>query len=113
RESTSGGAVSMKGMPERSKNMVTTRVEIDVPERMTQYVVLNDEKEVRIRNAMVLYPYIQNGQISHGKAAELLGMHKLDLIKLYSNLGLPYLDMTEEEFQDELATVRGLSAEFL
>ncbi|MCD7834031.1 MAG: UPF0175 family protein [Lachnospiraceae bacterium] len=92
-------------------SMTTTRVEIDIPEKMTQYVVLNDEKAVKIRNAMVLYPYIKKGQISHGKAAELLGMYKLDLICLYSEIGLDYIDMTKAEFQEELMTVKKLTEE--
>jgi len=80
---------------ERSDFMTMTRVEIDIPETITQYVVLNDEESVKIRNAMVLYPYIKKGVISHGKAAELLSMHKLDLIKLYGGMGLVYMDMTD------------------
>ena len=75
--------------------MTMTRVEIDIPETIAQYVVLDDAESVKTRNAMVLYPYIRKGIVSHGKAAELLGMHKLDLIKLYGNMGLAYIDMTD------------------
>ena len=39
--------------------------------------------------------------ISHGKAAEILGVHKLDLIAFYGKLGLPYLDMSEDELKAE------------
>ena len=39
--------------------------------------------------------------ISHGRAAEILGVHKLDLIVYYGKLGLPYLDMTEDELDAE------------
>ena len=86
-----------------------TRVEIDIPEAITQYVVLDDAESVKTRNAMVLYPYIKKGFISHGKAAELLGMHKIDLIKLYSDMGIVYVDMTDREFAEELETVNRLA----
>ncbi len=44
------------------------------------------------RNAMLVYPYIKSGVLSHGKAAELLGLRKTALITLYGKLGLPYFD---------------------
>lgn len=47
---------------------------------------------------MQVYPYIKNGVMSHGKVAEMLGLHKIDLITLYGKLGLPYFDEPEEEF---------------
>lgn len=46
--------------------------------------------------------------MSHGKAAEMLGLHKIDLITLYGKLGLPYFDETEEEFEEDLAVLKKL-----
>ena len=43
------------------------------------------------RNAMFLYPYIQDLTISHGRAAEILGVRKTDLIEFYGSMGIPYL----------------------
>ena len=37
-------------------------------------------------------PYIDK-TISHGRAAEILGMSKLDLFDLYANIGFPYFDL--------------------
>ena len=34
------------------------------------------------RNALLLYPMIWEGKMSHGRAAEILGVKKLDLIDL-------------------------------
>lgn len=47
-----------------------------------------------LRNAMLLYPYIKNDTISHGKAAEMLGIPKMELIELYGSLGIAYPDDT-------------------
>lgn len=46
--------------------MTMTKVEI-VP-----YTVLEDKDAQITRNAMLVYPYIKSGVISHGKAAEML-----------------------------------------
>ena len=61
-----------------------------------------------MRNALLLYPSIANDTISHGKAAELLGMHKTELLQLYGSMGIAYLDMTDEEFDEEVQVVKRL-----
>lgn len=88
--------------------MTMTEVSISVPQMMAEYTVSDDEKTTLTRNAMILFPYIQNDTISHGKAAQILGIHKMDLIALYSNLGLPYLDQTSDELESDVATLKEL-----
>ncbi|MBR6666140.1 MAG: UPF0175 family protein [Lachnospiraceae bacterium] len=80
-------------------------VNLEMPEAMVTYVMTKDKDEQLMRNAMILYPYIHDGVISHGKAAEILGIYKLDLITLYGKLGLPYIQMTDEEIEEEISTV--------
>ena len=88
--------------------MTMTEVSISVPQMMAEYTVSDDEKTNLTRNAMILFTYIQNDTISHGKAAQILGIHKMDLIALYSNLGLPYLDQTSDELESDVATLKEL-----
>ena len=88
--------------------MTMIKVEIDVPEEIVQYTVLDDKEAQMTRNAMLVYPYIKKGVISHGKAAEMLGVNKMDLIVLYGKYGLPYFDETEEEFEEDLETLKRL-----
>ena len=85
--------------------MTMTKVEIDVPEEIVPYTVLEDKEAQITRNAMLVYPYIKSGVISHGKAAEMLGIPKMELIELYGSLGIAYFDMTEEELAEDLATL--------
>ena len=89
-------------------------VTIQVPVGMSQYLVtMNPESELK-RNALLLYPYILNQTISHGRAAEVLGIKKYELIDLYDDLGYSYLDMTMDDLDDELNTFRQLKKkEFL
>ncbi len=55
---------------------------------------------------MLLYSLIRRGVISHGRADEILGIHKWDLIEFYDSVGLPYLDQSKEELPTEVL-VRG------
>ena len=89
--------------------MVTTEsVTIRVPLGMSKYLVnMNPETELT-RNALLLYPYILNQTISHGRAAEILGIRKSELIDLYDKLGYSYLDMIQDELDDELDNFREL-----
>ena len=83
-----------------------TTVSIDVPTELAKLMTSTAQQSVFERNALLLYPFIQNMTISHGRAAEILGVHKLDLIVYYGKLGLPYLDMTEDELDAERKAFR-------
>lgn len=83
-------------------------VDMELPNEMVAYALPQGKEEQLIRNAMMLYPYIRRGSISHGKAAEILGIFKMDLIMLYGKMGLSYIEMTDEEMAEELETVNYL-----
>ena len=89
--------------------MVTTEsVTIKVPVGMSKYLVtINPEAELT-RNALLLYPYILDQTISHGRAAEILGIRKSELIDLYDKLGYSYFDMIMDDLDNEMNTFREL-----
>ena len=64
-------------------------VSMEMPDEMVVFAKPGTKNEQLKVNAMILYPYIQQGTISHGKAAEILGIFKMDLITLYGKMGLP------------------------
>ena len=87
--------------------MVTTEsVTIKVPVGMSKYLVTMTPETELTRNALLLYPYILNQTISHGRAAEILGIRKSELIDLYDKLGYSYFDMTMDDLDAELNTFR-------
>lgn len=89
--------------------MVTTEsVTIKVPVGMSKYLVTRNSETELTRNALLLYPYILNQTISHGRAAEILGIRKSELIDLYDKLGYSYFDMTMDDLDEELETFRQL-----
>ena len=84
--------------------MKTVNIQLTIPENMTPYLT-NDVEHSFERNAMILFPYILNLTISCGRAAEILGVHKTDLIEFYNSIGIPYLNQNEAEFLEDLATL--------
>ena len=61
--------------------MSYTTVEIHIPEAMKPYITENNAEDELQRNALLLYPYVLQKKISNGRAAEILGISKLDLQK--------------------------------
>ena len=88
--------------------VATESVTIKVPIGMSKYLKSMDSETELTRNALLLYPYILNQTISHGGAAEILGIRKSELIDIYDKLGYSYLDMTMDELVLELETFRQL-----
>lgn len=84
--------------------MQLINIELMIPEQMKPYMRVKDAEQELLRNALLLYPAIKDETISHGKAAEILGINKLDLIALYSSVGLPYFDMSSDELEEEVET---------
>ena len=83
-------------------------VTIKVPLGMAKYLNATNLEMELTRNALLLYPYILNQTISHGAAAELLGIRKSELIDIYDKLGYSYFDMIMDELDAELETFKQL-----
>jgi predicted HTH domain antitoxin len=65
----------------------------------------NQPIERAVRELMILELY-RRGVISSGKAAELLKMAREQFIRYASQLGIPFFDMTEDEWRSEGRQVR-------
>ena len=81
-------------------------VQITIPKALKPFVAVETEQEILVRNAMIIFPFIQNETISYGKAAEILNLRKLDLITLYGEMGLPYFNQTKEELEEDLRNIK-------
>ena len=93
--------------------VATESVTIKVPVGMSKYLVTVNPETEFTRNALLLNPYILNQTISHGRAAEILGIRKTELIDLYDRLGYSYFDMTLDDLDDELNIFRELKKEVI
>jgi len=63
------------------------------------------QSAAREMNVLELY---RRGAISSGKAADLLAISRLAFIQHASKLGIPYLEMTEDEWATERAASESL-----
>lgn len=81
-------------------------MKINVPKDMMIYLTVDDQQSELERNAMLLYLYVKNETLSNGRAAEILGISKWQLIQFYDKEGLPYLDFDDEELERDLDTIK-------
>ena len=83
-------------------NESTVNISVNIPQALLFETGLSSEAagEALLR-AFVLSLYRQD-RISSGKAARLLGVHRLEFIRLLAEEKIPYLDYTPEELDAEL-----------
>lgn len=67
----------------------------------------NRPLEEAAQEAIVLELY-RRGAMTSGRAAQLLGTDRFSFIKHASSLGIPFIDMTEEEWANEARFIRSL-----
>ncbi|MGH2561483.1 MAG: UPF0175 family protein [Thermomicrobiales bacterium] len=85
--------------------MVTVQIE----EELAAFLRESDESVEQTAREMIVLELYRRGTISSGRAAILLGMPRIDFIKYASGLGIPYIDMTKEEWDAEMRTLDRLS----
>lgn len=54
---------------------------------------------------MIVLELYRRGTISSGKAAQLLGMGRYDFVRKASALGIPFFDMSAEEWENEMKQI--------
>ncbi len=81
------------GMPRE----VLLRFPVELPEE------LKDEEVLRKGREAIIMELLRKGEISQGKAAELLGIDRHTLFDLMGKYDIPVMDMTEEELEEELS----------
>lgn len=85
-----------------------TTVQINVGSDLAAVLTsLNQPKDQAAQQLMVLELY-RRRTLSSGRAAELLQMSRWDFIQYASRLGIPFIDMTEDEWASEMAQVAKL-----
>ena len=88
--------------------MDTITMTLDIPRDLV--VALNaphTQVEERIRE-LIAIGLFQEGQISAGKGAEILGVSKLAFIQLLAQRGIPYFNESPAELVDDVAVIKSL-----
>jgi predicted HTH domain antitoxin len=60
----------------------------------------------QVLKEIVIVELYRRRQVSSGKAAELLDMERFEFVRYISRLGIPFFDMSEEEFAEEVLAVK-------
>jgi predicted HTH domain antitoxin len=81
-------------------------ISLDLDEELVSAIEeLNQPIRQAARELIVMELY-RLGKISRGRAAELLSLERLGFIQRASDLGIPYLRVTEEELDKEIEVGR-------
>jgi predicted HTH domain antitoxin len=83
-------------------------IQINLDESVAEF--LGDSPEQIERNVLeiIVLELYRRHSISGGRAAELLNLDQLTFIRLAGAHGIPYFDMTPEEWQQELRAIERL-----
>ena len=87
--------------------METTEIKITIPKDAAKYINPDDLRT----KALLFYPAIADLKISRGRAAELLGIGKLQMLDLLSKMDIPYITQTLEETQQDIEDYEALLKE--
>ncbi len=84
-----------------------TTIHVDLDDEIVALLRQADQPADRAVREMIVLELYRRGTISSGKAAEVLGMRRLEFIQHAGRLGLPFFDMTEEEWAAERERIKG------
>lgn len=80
-------------------------VKIDLEEDLIALLHQTNQPLEKAAREMIVLELYRRGSLSSGKAAELLEIPRLDFIRHASQLGIPYIDMTRDEWEREKAVL--------
>jgi predicted HTH domain antitoxin len=85
--------------------MSTFTIEIQVPSDLRE-LGCSDEDIRREVPVLLVLKRFREGVLSSGKSASLLGMSRRDFLDLLAREGVPLYDPSDQEFANELKTIR-------
>lgn len=94
---------------DRLTYMAELKVEIELPRDLLAALNIPEPELGRRAKEWVVLELFQEGQISAGKAAEILGLSKPGFMELLSQRDLPYLDADPQELEREVAAAEAAS----
>jgi hypothetical protein len=81
-------------------------IRLELHENLAELLGSSPEQIERSALEMIVLELYRRHEISVGRAAALLGLDLLAFIRWSGSLGIPYFDMTPEEWQQELRAIR-------
>jgi predicted HTH domain antitoxin len=88
--------------------MLETILNVRVPNSLLSLGLTQEEIQRRV-SEWLIFSLFSEGKISSGKAGKLLGISRLDFIKLLQTRGIAFINFTEDELNEELEAVKKLA----
>jgi len=85
--------------------METITLEISLPKQVLLSLGLSRDDATRTLKRALVLQLVRDERVSVGKAAELLGMGKIEFIELMAQENVPYFDYSSDELDEESHTV--------
>ena len=77
-----------------------------IPENIV--ALMKDLPIEKVTHEAIVLDLYRRATISSGKAAELLGMGRVEFIQSSGRLGIPFIQMSPDELAAEIATAKSL-----
>jgi predicted HTH domain antitoxin len=81
-------------------------VTVEIPENIV--ALMKDLPIEKVTQEAIVLDLYRRATISSGKAAELLGMGRIEFIQSSGRLGIPFIQMSPDELADEIGTAKTL-----
>lgn len=93
--------------PSVSSRPTTCTISVELPEAVVGLLgPTSQEAAVRLKQ-LALLELFRRGDLSGGKAADLLGLSRAEWLDLLASLGVPHTIVTEESLEHDLQTLAG------
>lgn len=82
--------------------------EMDIP---SQFIPVMGTTKKRLPNRvkeLIALELFREGKITTGKAAELVGIHRMEFIHLLAKNDIPFFTQKPEELEDEINLIEGM-----
>jgi predicted HTH domain antitoxin len=83
------------------------KIEVELPRDLMVALNIPESELAQRAKEWVVLELFQEGEISAGKAAEILGLSKVRFLDLLDQRRLPYLDGAPVEFERDVAAATG------
>jgi predicted HTH domain antitoxin len=83
-----------------------TTVQLELGQELLELLQSLDRPVQQSARELIILELYRQGRIAAGKAAELLGIGRSDFLQFASQVGVPYFEMTTQEWNDEVSESR-------
>jgi len=78
-------------------------VQVELGEELLELLESLDRPVQQSARELIILELYRQGRIAVGKAAELLGVGQSDFLQVASDAGVPYFEMTTQEWNEEIS----------